>query len=120
MLGGCTISWYSRTQKLAASAISESEYVALAGIVQEVLFLGQLQTFIIPALERYPIIMMEDNQGPINMANNKLSGKRTRHIDVKHHVVRNATDAGRVCRVYMKAKKPACRSTHQALGEEFV
>lgn len=39
------------------------------------------------------IPLHEDNQGPIKMANTRLSSQRTRHIDVKHHVVRDAIDS---------------------------
>ena len=39
MLGGGTISWFSRAQRVAASASSESEYVALAEILNETKFL---------------------------------------------------------------------------------
>ena len=39
LLGGGVISWFSRAQRVTASASSESEYVALAEIVNEVKFL---------------------------------------------------------------------------------
>ena len=51
MLGGGTISWFSRAQMVTTSASSESEYVALAEIVDETKFLRQVQEFITPALK---------------------------------------------------------------------
>ena len=45
VLGGGTISWFSRAQKVKASASSGSEYVALAEIVNETKFLRQVQEF---------------------------------------------------------------------------
>ena len=83
MLRGGTISWFSRAQRVTASASSESEYVALAEIVNETKFLRQVQAFIMPSLKSCTISTMEDNQGAIKMANNKhSSSRRTRHIDV--------------------------------------
>ena len=78
MLGGGTIRWFSRAQRVTASASSESEYVAPAEIVNETKFLGQVQEFILPTLRSCTISIMDDNQGPIKMANNKHSSRRTR------------------------------------------
>ena len=50
MLRGGIISWFSRAQRVTASASSESEYVALAEIVNETKFLRQVQEFIVPTL----------------------------------------------------------------------
>ena len=35
------------------------------------------------------------------MANNKHSSRRTRHIDVKHHIVRDAVEDGLVRIIYV-------------------
>ncbi|CAM9520770.1 unnamed protein product, partial [Ascophyllum nodosum] len=103
MLGGGTISWFSRAQRVTASASSESEYVALAEIVNETKFLlHQVQEFIMPTLRSCTISIMEDNQGAIKMANNKHSSRRTRHIDVKHLIVRDAVEEGLVRTVYVR------------------
>ena len=62
MLVGGAISWFSRAQKLTASATSESEYIALAEATNELRFLRQVKQFISPpANTRIPI--HEDNQG---------------------------------------------------------
>ena len=37
---------------------------------------------------------MRDSQNAIKMANNKHSSRRTRHIDVKHHIVRDPVEKG--------------------------
>ena len=38
----------------------------------------------------------EDNEGAIKMANNSFSSRRTRPIDVKHHMVRDAVEGGMI------------------------
>ena len=48
---------------------------------------------------------MEDNQGAIKMANNKHSSKRTRHIDVKHHIFPDAIEEGLVRIVYVRSEE---------------
>ncbi|CAN0473389.1 unnamed protein product [Ascophyllum nodosum] len=39
------------------------------------------------------------------MANNKHSSRRTRHIDVKHHIVRDAVEEGLVRIVYVRSEE---------------
>jgi len=43
MLGGGTISWFSWAQRVTAAAMSESGYVALAEVVNEIRFLRQVK-----------------------------------------------------------------------------
>ncbi|KXJ62305.1 hypothetical protein RP20_CCG026832 [Aedes albopictus] len=42
-----------------------------------------------------PVTIFEDNRGCIGMANN-LETKRSKHIDVKHHFIRDHIAAGRI------------------------
>jgi hypothetical protein len=41
-----------------------------------------------------PITIYEDNQGAIALAANPLTHRRTRHIDVRYHLVREQVAAG--------------------------
>ena len=101
LLGGGAISWFSRGQATTAEGTSEAEYVAMSEIVKDVLCLRQVQAFIMPSLESNPVGIVEDNQGAIKMANNRHSSKRTRHIDIKHHII-DAMDEGKVRVTYVK------------------
>lgn len=102
-LGGGAINGFPRTQEITAAGTSEAEYVELSEIVKELFFLCQVQAFIMPALESHPIDIMEDNKGAIKMANHKHSGERTRHIDIKHHIIRDSVDDGKVCIIYVES-----------------
>ena len=48
MGGGACVSWFSRTQKCVTLLTTEAEYVALADVVKEVLFLRQVWRFMLP------------------------------------------------------------------------
>ena len=104
MLGGEAVSWFSRAQRITATAISESEYVALAKVVNELRSLRQVKAFMVPPID-YNIRIHEDNEGIIKMAENRFSSRRTRHIDVKHHMVRDAVDGGIVRVEYVKSRE---------------
>ena len=77
-----------------AERYSEAEHVVKSEIVKEVLFLRQVQAFIMPAFECNPFDIVEDNHGAIKMANSRHSSKRTRHNHIKHHILRDAVDEG--------------------------
>ncbi|CAM9187127.1 unnamed protein product, partial [Ascophyllum nodosum] len=102
MLGGGAISWFSRVQKVTAAASSESEYVALGEVVHELRFLRQMKGFLTPPIDDNNTIR-DDNEGAIKMATNCFSSRRTRHVDVKHHVVRDAVERGVVRVHYIKS-----------------
>jgi phosphoribosylamine-glycine ligase len=35
----------------------------------------------------------EDNEGAVKLANNPMASNRTKHIDIKHHYIRELVDA---------------------------
>ena len=80
---------------------SESEYVALAEVVKEVAYLRQVEMFIKPCMVPYSVEIREDNQGAIKMAKNPIISKRTKHIDIKHHFIRDMVEAKRVHITYI-------------------
>ena len=104
LLGGGAVNLFSRAQATTAEGTSEAEYVAISEIVKGVPFLCQVQAFVMSALESNPVVIVEDNQGVIKMANNSHSSKRTRHIDIKHHLIRFAVDEGKVRVTYVKTE----------------
>ena len=48
--------------------------------------------------------VFECNEGAIKLAVNKNASHRTKHIDVKHHLVRDGCDAGKVRVVYVRTE----------------
>ena len=85
---------------MTAVASSESEYVALTEVVNELRF--QVKGFLRPPIDDN-IIIREDNGGTIKMATNRFSSRRTRHVDVKLHIVCNAGESGVVRIHYVKS-----------------
>ena len=70
MLGGGVISWFSRVQKVAAAASSETEHEAMAEVVNELRFRRQVKGFLTPPIDDN-IIMREDNEGAIKIHGNQ-------------------------------------------------
>lgn len=88
---GCTVSWSSKKQSTVSLSSSEAEYVALSAAVAEAVWIiGILEDLHVAAK---PVTIFEDNHGCICMAKN-LENKRTKHIDVKHHFIRDLVGRG--------------------------
>ena len=103
MLAKGAISWHSRMQEVTASSTSEAEYVALSEVVKEVLFLRQVEEFMEPSMMVGAVNVFEDNEGAIKLVTNKHASRRTKHIDLKYHLVRDTSDAREVRVAYVSS-----------------
>jgi hypothetical protein len=95
LFNGTPISWMSGLQTVVALSSCEAEYVALSECCREVAYLRQLMDFLHEPVHG-PTTIYEDNQGTIDLTNNPVHHKRTKHIDVKYHFVREAQSKGDV------------------------
>ena len=64
--------------------------------------LRQVQEFMEPSMRVGAVNVFGDNEGAIKLATNKHASRRTKHIDVKHHLVRDASDARNVRVAYVR------------------
>ena len=105
-LAGGVISWKSKSQLTVALSSTESEYMALSAATQEALSLRELITFLTatsgPTASSLPALnLWEDNQGAIHVASNPVTGPRLKHIDIRHHFIREHIVAGEVSVSYI-------------------
>ena len=94
MCAGACVCWFSRTQKCATLFTSEAEYVALGDAVKELLFLRQVWRFMIPGKGMPCFCVFEDNQGALQLLKNPVSNSNSKHIDVRHHFLRELVRQG--------------------------
>ena len=73
MSGGACVSWFSKTQKCGILSATEAEYVALADVIKEVLFLRQVWRFMLPDVGMACIPVFEDNGGAVQHLRRTLS-----------------------------------------------
>lgn len=86
-LGDSIISWCSERQKTVALSTTESEYIAATHAMKELVWLRHLLAELLPRRNIDPIFYM-DNQSAIRLVKNPEFHKRTKHIDVKYHFIR--------------------------------
>ena len=89
-LGPSALSWGSKRQGVVTRSSAEAEYMAMGEGTQEALYLRQLLYAFDPAYVQGPTKMFVDNQGAIHLGKEEAFHRRTRHIDVRAHCVREA------------------------------
>ena len=93
---GGIISWKSRKQPTVALSTCEAEYMGLGSVTQESFYLTQLLRDMDEASMYTCVTVYEDNQGATALSRNPVNRQRTKHIDVRHHFVRNALEEGKI------------------------
>jgi hypothetical protein len=86
------VSWKSFKEPVKALSTAESEYVALTPAIQECIWLQQFMNSI--GYKQETTIIHEDNAACIALAKNPQEKRRTRHIQVKYHWIRDQLQDG--------------------------
>ncbi|KAJ9567521.1 hypothetical protein OSB04_003487 [Centaurea solstitialis] len=91
-LDGCAISWRAHLQPTVALSTTEAEYMAVSEAVKEGVwlkgFLGELS-------ERLKVEeVFCDNQGAVLLTKDRVLHDRTKHIDIRHHYIREVVARG--------------------------
>nr|GEZ46301.1 retrovirus-related Pol polyprotein from transposon TNT 1-94 [Tanacetum cinerariifolium] len=89
---GGAVSWQSRLQNYVALSTTESEYVAAMEACKELLWLKRFLQELGFKQQRYAVLC--DNQSAIHLAKNSMFHKRTKHIHVRYHWIRDAIEDG--------------------------
>jgi hypothetical protein len=87
MLMNGAISWSSRKQRTAAQNTTEAEYMAMTDAANQAAWYRSFLTELGYSVDD-PIPLHGDNKGAIDLALNPVTGRRSKHIDIKHHVIR--------------------------------
>uniref|UniRef100_A0AAV1UQ06 Integrase catalytic domain-containing protein n=1 Tax=Peronospora matthiolae TaxID=2874970 RepID=A0AAV1UQ06_9STRA len=99
LINGC-ISWRSKKQRSVALSSTEAEYMALSEATQEVTWLKTFMRELGEEAGDDALTIYEDNQGAIALAKNPEFHKRTKHIDIRYHFVREKVEKNQVVLQY--------------------
>ena len=93
--GSAVVCWNSRKQPTVALSSCEAEYIAMSAAAQELVFLrgllSDLGVFNNQSADSPPLLH-GDNQGAIALATNPVAHRRTKHIDIRHHYLRELVE----------------------------
>lgn len=114
LLAGGAVAWSSRIQQIQAMSTCEAEYVAAAEAVKQSLWMRQLLKELGQNQDLATTIYC-DNQGAIRLVANPELNTRTKHIDVRHHFIRDAQADGKVHLEYVPTNEQAADVFTKAL-----
>ena len=106
MYNGGAVSWESRKQRTVALSSTEAEYMALTEASKEAIHLKGLLKFL-NSEDTPEVIVFSDNQGALKLAENPVFHARTKHIDIRHHFVREAINNGSFQLCYVSTEEMA-------------
>lgn len=103
MLNNGPVTWCSQRQKCTSLSTTEAEYVAMCETAKETSWMRRLLSGI--GCEQIgPTKLLCDNQGAIKLVHNPEFHRRTKHIDVKFHYVREKKEDGTLDVNYINTK----------------
>lgn len=102
-VAGGAVSWASKRQETVALSTVEAEYMAFTRATQQALWMDKYLDEVGLSPERPAPILADNNSAIANSKNNK-NHKRTKHIDVKHHFVKEKVDSNLVQFTYIPSK----------------
>ena len=92
---GGPIEWDTKLQSVVSLSSTEAEYYAMTRAACSIIFLRCFLNEIGEPLSR-PTPLFIDNKGARDLAHNPANHQRTKHIDIKHHFIRNEIKSGKI------------------------
>ncbi|GKE62039.1 hypothetical protein Tco_1512406, partial [Tanacetum coccineum] len=93
-MGCCLTSWLSKKQIALVISTTEAEYVSTGKACQQELWMKQALVDYGISLDDIPI--MCDNKGAIDLSKNLAQHSRIKHIEIRHHFLRDNVQKGNI------------------------
>jgi len=92
LLGSSLISWHSKKQACAALSTVEAKYISTGSSYAQILWLKQQLANFGLKISKVPLLC--DNTSAINLTKNQIQHSRTKHIEIRHHFIRDHMNNG--------------------------
>ena len=115
-LGNTLVSWASWKQQIVSRSSTESEYRSLADGAAEIKWLMSLM-FELGLYIRRPTVIWCDNVSAGALAANPVHHRRSKHIDIDVHFVRDMVQTGLIQVCYIPSKRQIADVFTKALSQ---
>ena len=101
-LGHSLVSWHSKKQNSIALLMTEGEYIATDLCCAQILWMKQTLSDFDLSFEIVPIKC--DNTSVISISKNLVQHSRTKHIEIRHHFLRDHAQKGDITLEFVSIK----------------
>ena len=116
MVGTGPVSWRSKLQHTVALNTAEAEYLAAGDAAQEVMWLRAVLDEL-NLRQDEPTVIFEDNQGCIAMTIKPGQHQRTKHIDIRHHFIKELVEKKEIVLKYLPTERMVADIFTKALSK---
>ena len=117
-IDGCSVSWSTKKQATVALSTAEAEYMAIAAGVQESLCIKQLLCELLgPSSIPSSCNIYTDNQSAMCISKNDTNHQRAKHIDIKHHFIRDHVKDGSMLITWVPTSQQTADILTKPLGK---
>ena len=114
-VAGGAVSWCSKLQKIVALSTTEAEYISATEASKEAIWLSRLGEDLGMSVST-PVLGC-DSQSAVYLAKNAMFHSRTKHIDVRHHFIRQVLEDGLVTLTKIKTQDNPADILTKSLGK---
>nr|GEU82734.1 copia protein [Tanacetum cinerariifolium] len=93
-MGCCLTSWFSKKQTALAISTTKAENVSTEKACQQAMRMKQALVDYDIKLEDIPVLC--DNKGAIDLSKNPILNFRTKHMEIRHHFLRDNVQKGNI------------------------
>jgi hypothetical protein len=115
-LGWSLVSWSSKKKNLVALSTVEAEYVAVVACFAQLLWMKQMLSDYSYEFRKIPLLC--DNESAIKLANNLVQHSRTKHIDIRHHFLRDHEAKGDIALRHVSTERQLADIFTKPLDEQ--
>ena len=106
MCAGACVRWFSRIHKCVALSTTEAKYIAPGSTVEEkTVFIRYVWSLVFPGFGATCITASEDNEGARHLAQNPECTSNSKHIDVRHHFLRELIFRGEFTTTHVETEE---------------
>ncbi|CAM8993008.1 unnamed protein product [Rhodiola kirilowii] len=89
-LGNNLVSWFSKKQNSISLSTAEAEYIAAGSCCTQLLWMKQMMSEY--GVKQKEMTLYCDNMSAISISKNPVQHSRTKHIDIRHHFIRELVE----------------------------
>ena len=127
--GGCfyvganLVAWMSKKQNSVSLSTTEAEYIATRSCCSQLLWMKKVLTDY--GISQDTMVVYCDNSSTIDISKNPVQHSKTKHIEIRHHFIRDLVERKIVCLEYILTEcqnadiftKPLDRSKFETLRQ---